>query len=211
MAGERTAANASVPSLPNKSIKILPRSSWKAARIGSDTDPMSSPKRITVHHEGKEFLGTTLEDTLTQVNNIQQWHQRGRKWADIGYHFLIDRLGNIVEGRPLTLQGAHAGERNKRGETPNAGNIGISLLGDFDKQRITPAQEKSLRQLIAYLEQTYGISNSEVYTHNEIRLKYNIGATGCPGKNLAPVIQDIRRRGPLSVATSGASKPQLSD
>jgi N-acetyl-anhydromuramyl-L-alanine amidase AmpD len=167
---------------------------------------MAPPKRITVHHEGKEFYGSTLEDSLRQMRNIQEYHQRGKKWADIGYHYVIDRLGNIFEGRPLTIQGAHAGERNKRGETPNQANIGISLLGNFDSQQITPAQEKALRQLVSYLETTYGIPNSEVYTHNEIRQKFNVGATGCPGKHLSSVVVDIRRNGALSKPSAASSR-----
>ncbi|MFN0205265.1 MAG: N-acetylmuramoyl-L-alanine amidase, partial [Planctomycetota bacterium] len=112
----------------NPEIRIIPRSQWKPAPTGSDTEPMGKSSRITVHHEAKEFNGATLDDTLRQIRNIQEYHQRGRKWADIGYHFLIDRIGNIIEGRSIALQGAHAGERNKKGESPNSGNIGISLL-----------------------------------------------------------------------------------
>ena len=32
--------------------------------------------------------------------------------------------------------------------------------------------------------------------YNEIRQKFNVGATGCPGKHLASVVVDIRRNGP---------------
>jgi hypothetical protein len=197
---------APLPTAPLTAIRIIPRSYWKPAKIGPDTDPMAPPKRITVHHEGKEFYGSTLEDSIRQMRNIQEYHQRGKKWADIGYHYVIDRLGNIFEGRPLTIQGAHAGERNKRGETPNQANIGISLLGNFDSQQITPAQEKALRQLVSYLETTYGIPNSEVYTHNEIRQKFNVGATGCPGKHLASVVVDIRRNGALAKPSAASSR-----
>lgn len=179
----------------SKEIRIIPRARWNPAPTGKDTDAMGTPFRITVHHEGRQFSGATEEDCLRQVKSIQEYHQRGRKWADIAYHFIIDRLGNIVEGRSLSLQGAHAGERNKKGESPNAGNIGISLLGDYDIQKPTAAQEKSLRQLIQYLEKKYSINNSELYTHNEIRQKFRIGATGCPGKNLKPIIEQIRKGG----------------
>jgi hypothetical protein len=198
-------ANAAT-SISGAGLKVIPRANWKPNRIGPETDPMAPPKRITVHHEGKEFTGTTLEETLRQVKNIQEFHQRGRKWADIAYHYLIDPQGNIIEGRPMSLQGAHAGEKNKKGDSPNYANIGISLLGNFDVQKPTDAQEKSLCTLIGYLESRYGIPNNEIYTHSEIREKYNIGATGCPGKFLKPVVADIRRRGPsLSMARSTSS------
>lgn len=195
----------SSPSAGNAVIPIIDRARWKPARSGADVEPMNTPRRITVHHEGKEFFGTTLDDTLRQVRNIQDYHQRGRKWADIGYHFIIDRLGNIIEARDLKYQGAHAGEKNKRGESPNAGNIGISLLGNYDVQKTTPAQDRALRDLISYLRKRYGIQSSELYTHNEIRQKFGTGSTGCPGKNLKPVIEIIRRTGGLAFDGAAAS------
>lgn len=195
---QKNPANAQAAAQSNSTapdIRIIPRAQWKPAPTGSETEPMGKSSRITVHHEAKEFNGTTLDDTLRQIRNIQEYHQRGRKWADIGYHFVIDRIGNIIEGRSVALQGAHAGERNKKGESPNSGNIGISLLGNYNVQKTTPAQEKSLRELIQHLEKKYSISNSELYSHNDIKQKYKLGGTACPGKYLQTLIDTIKKRG----------------
>lgn len=198
---------ANAPVVPNNSDgapAMISRERWKPAKIGADTEAMGPILRITVHHEGKEFNGTSLDDTLRQVRNIQNYHQRGRKWADIGYHFIIDRLGNIVEGRDLKFQGAHAGERNKKGESPNTGNVGISLLGNYDIQKPTPAQTKALRDLVSWLRAKYKIRGDELYTHGEIKQKFKIDGTDCPGRNVRPLIEQMRRSG-LASNDGGAS------
>lgn len=179
----------------NEGITIIDRERWRPAKPGPELDPMGTPTRITVHHEGKEFNGTTIEESLKQIRNIQDYHQRERKWADIGYHFVIDRIGNIIEGRDLKYQGAHAGEKNKKGESPNAGNIGISILGNYDTQTPNPSQIKAINELIVYLKKKYKIGNNEIYTHNEIKQKFKIPGTGCPGKNLNALMEQLRKKG----------------
>ena len=172
--------------------KVIPRAQWHAARTGPEVDPMGTPRRITVHHEGKEFYGTTVGDALREVRNIQSSHQHVNHWADIGYHYVIDPTGAVIEGRPMSLQGAHAGQKDKAGKSPNEGNIGISLLGDFNKQRPTSAQLRSLEQLVAYLRNRYKIPTQEIWTHNEIRLRFGLAATACPGKNLRGIVEEMR-------------------
>lgn len=196
-----TGASSGASAVPG--VAIIGRAEWRAASSGSDTDPMGAPRLITVHHEGKEFHGATRDEALREVKNIQSYHQRSNRWADIGYHFVIDPLGNVIEGRPITLQGAHAGQRSANGTSPNAGNIGISCLGHFDTQRLPARQERALRELIGALQSKYGIGRGDVYTHNEIRKKFGLAGTACPGKNLKPVIEEIRARGALAGAEPG--------
>jgi hypothetical protein len=57
------------------------------------------------------------------VRGIQGFHQNGRGWIDIGYHFLIGPEGIIYQGRPENVRGAHA--------TPNTNKVGICLIGDY--------------------------------------------------------------------------------
>ena len=42
------------------------------------------------------------------VKGIQNFHLDDRKWADIGYHFLVGENGKVYEGRGWDRQGAHA-------------------------------------------------------------------------------------------------------
>jgi len=117
------------------------------------------------------WAGKSAEE---KVREVRHWHVFGNNWADIGYHFLIDRDGTVVEGRPVERTGAHA-----RGH--NTTSIGISLFGGHGSERtddfsdhFTPEQDKALRGLIQKLEVEHpGIR--KIIGHNEVSAK------ACPG------------------------------
>lgn len=145
-------------------IKIVPRSQWgaRAARSGR---PGHSPNRITIHH--------TVQGAISgpaAVRQVQGFHQNGNGWSDIGYHFLIDRDGTIYQGNPEGLVGAHVARQN-------TGNLGIALIGSFDKERLGSEQQRAAANLVAHLGRKYGISvnRTNVRGHGE-RM-----ATACPG------------------------------
>ena len=79
--------------------------------------------KLTLHHAAG-WQAWTLEEGKKQVKAIQEFHQDGRGWSDIGYHFLVDLSGNIYQGRPEIVIGAHVGGAN-------TGNIGVCMLGCY--------------------------------------------------------------------------------
>ena len=104
-----------------------------------------------------------------KVNEIRRWHVEDRGWSDIGYHYLIDRDGTVIEGRPLSKIGAHA-------KGHNTGSVGISLFGghggnaaDDFADNFTEDQDKSLRGLVAKLKDEYPIA--KIIGHNEVANK----------------------------------------
>jgi len=108
-----------------------------------------------------------------KVAEIRRWHVEERGWSDIGYHYLIDRDGTLVEGRPVERMGAHV-----RGH--NDGTIGVCLLGghgssatDAFDDHFTPAQARALLKLIRSLEAEHG--DLAVTGHNDYAAK------ACPG------------------------------
>lgn len=111
-----------------------------------------------------------------RVKEIRRWHMEDRHWADIGYHYLIDRDGAVLDGRPVGVVGAHVVGHN-------TGSIGVALFGghgssenDAFEEHFTPAQEKALRGLISDLRARYAIS--KVTGHNQYAAK------ACPGFNV---------------------------
>lgn len=93
---------------------------------------------------------------LAKMKEVRRWHMEDRKWKNIGYHYLIDRNGEVVEGRPIDQDGAHVKGRNK-------GTIGIALVGGLGGSRddafsanYTPAQDRALIALIRDLHGKYG-------------------------------------------------------
>ena len=104
-----------------------------------------------------------------KVKEVTRWHI-DRGWSDIGYHYLIDRDGTVVTGRPLDRTGAHVKGRN-------TGTVGISLFGGFGgsagdsfADNFTDDQEQALRDLIAKLKADYP-SISKISGHNQYAAK----------------------------------------
>ena len=99
-------------------LGMVTRASWKA-RATKCTSTTKSRYRMAIHH-----TETTSDNPAQRVRAIQAYHMDSRGWCDIGYHFLVATDGQIFEGRPYALVGAHVGSQN-------SGNIGISHIGCF--------------------------------------------------------------------------------
>lgn len=175
---------ASAPKAPNAPVQVdMTRAEWRAAPMKSNWDPMVTPYRITVHHTAEPFEGTSRAQTVSQMQFIQRLHQNDNGWADVGYHYLIDREGRLIEGRPIDRQGAHADGKN------NIGNIGICVIGNFVGQPERPAeyhaaqvptqkQMATLERTVKELRESYDIPRKHVYHHNKFT------GTLCPGPTL---------------------------
>ncbi len=174
-------------------IPLTRRAEWGAKPPTEEYTPQQSLYRITVHHtEGRQTM--TAADAKKEMSFIQSYHQNTRKWIDIGYHFLIDGLGNVYEGRPYNVYGAHV-------ESNNTGNVGISIMGSYQAPKdhhITPATLASLEKLIRELMGKQGISAKNLYGHREIN------ATDCPGNNLFPVFTELRSKLQSEASASSA-------
>jgi hypothetical protein len=111
-----------------------------------------------------------------KVAEITRWH-RQRGWKAIGYHWIIDRDGQVAQGRSEKTVGAHV-------QNHNSGSIGICLIGGFGsnendpfEKNFTPEQDAALRNLIEDIELRTPIKS--VRGHNEVAAK------ACPGFQVA--------------------------
>lgn len=114
-----------------------------------------------------------------QVEECRRWHL-DRGFSDIGYHFIIGRNGDVVEGRPIEVVGAHVKGYNSK-------SIGISLVGghgsgmyDAFSDHFTPEQGFALRELIGTLRAQFP-TITKVMGHNDFP---NVNKA-CPGFNVA--------------------------
>lgn len=119
-----------------------------------------------------------------KVAEIRRWHVEERGWRDIGYHFVIDRSGDTVEGRPIEEIGAHV-----RGHNRNS--IGICLVGgwggattDQFEEHFTELQRQALWKLLDDL--TAQFPNARIRGHNEVAAK------ACPCFDVSEFIQNGR-------------------
>ncbi len=174
---------------PTPLLKILkarlafsPRSAWsRLAPIYARLGAAGNYYRITIHHEGHKTNYHRSIPEVTRDLRLDQAAHRRRGFGDIAYHFMIDYGGRLWEGRSLKYQGAHVYSRNP-------GNIGIMLLGNFEKQKASNAQKSLLLKLVTELRKFYGIGSRRIYGHRDL------DATLCPGRNLYTFLPTLKSR-----------------
>jgi hypothetical protein len=79
------------------------------------------------------------------VDLVWKWHVDENRWSDIGYHYLIDKRGNVMHGRPLEKTPAA-----QKGH--NTGTIAIMVHG---LEWFTEDSMKALRHLCRQINLAY--------------------------------------------------------
>lgn len=111
---------------------------------------------IVLHH---------AEASSCTAKDIHNWHIR-QGWCGIGYHYFINKKGEIFKGRPEHTVGSHT-------KGYNSTSIGICFEGKYNKEVMPQAQIKAGKELVTYLKKKYNIT--EVKRHKDLM------ATDCPG------------------------------
>jgi hypothetical protein len=145
------------------------RAEWKAGPPKEAYTP-HAPYRLTLHHtDGRQTA--TVEESLREIKFIQDFHQNGRGWNDIAYHYLIDTAGNVFEGRPDDVLGSHT-------KNNNTGNVGIVMLGTYHAPKndpVTRVQLDAFLGIAGYLVNKFGINPDTLKGHRQYK------STDCPG------------------------------
>jgi len=134
--------------------------------------PSKKWKYIVIHHSATDE-GSSLY--------FDKYHQ-GKGWEGIGYHFVIDngtkeKQDGQIEVSPRWIKqedGSHC-----RASNMNEKAIGICLVGNFNKEKVSDKQMNSLVYLVNLLRRHYRIPVRNILGHGQVR-----GAkTECPGNN----------------------------
>jgi len=132
------------PAMPT----ILRRAQWGADEsIRKDGPSYSATVKIGfVHHTDTSNVYTSGQ-SASIVRSIYAYHVLSNGWSDIGYNFLVDRYGQIFEGRyggvDQAVIGAHTGGFNTN-------SFAASLIGDFTASTPPAAMTTSLERLFAW-------------------------------------------------------------
>jgi hypothetical protein len=153
-ASAAAAPQASLTTLDNKQRAVFTREDWGCDEAGSayPWKPMFVPvKKILVHHTA---TSNTYADGAAEVRAIYAYHAVTKQWGDIGYNVLLDRFGNVYEGRrgrdkkpvaappaevvssPLVREVLSGGVVAGHCYSHNYGSTGMAVLGDFTKRKI---------------------------------------------------------------------------
>ncbi|OZF36849.1 cold-shock protein [Rhodococcus sp. 14-2483-1-1] len=117
--------------------KVITRAQW-----GADESIRCATPTIddfiggaTVHHTAGSN-DYSKSESAEIVRAIYAYHAQTLGWCDIGYNALVDKYGQIFEGRAGGLdkpvQGAHAGGFNEN-------TVGVAMMGDYSTE--DPSQE----------------------------------------------------------------------
>lgn len=159
-----------LPPLSGSGYVLVPRSKWTKNVPRSNSRAIGRVTRITIHHTAEHGAVATLPD-IEVVRRIENYHRNGRKWCAIGYHYLIGKDGRVYEGRPANLQGAHVLSENEN-------NIGISMMGDFDKKLPSARQLAALKAFLEDTRDRFKVGKNRVYGHRDLNRSV------CPGDAL---------------------------
>ena len=113
--------------------------------------------------------------------------------ADVGYHFFVDRRGEVWEGRTIQRMGTHVGSTPS--SLNNAGNLGICGLGDFNRERPPRAMTEGITELAVLLARYWDRALRVRGHHDWTGINgYNpVGGTDCPGRlDLAVRLAQLR-------------------
>ena len=127
---------------------IIPRLAWGANERIRRAKPEYAPQvRYAVVHHTAGSNDYSPAQSLAIVRAIQLYHVRGNGWDDIGYNLLVDRYGQVFEGRYGGIEraviGAHALGFNK-------GSTGVAVLGSYGGGGISAAARRALVQTLAW-------------------------------------------------------------
>ena len=127
---------------------IIPRLSWGADESIRRAPPQyATAIHFAVVHHTAGSNDYTAAQSAAIVRGIELYHVEGNGWDDIGYNFLVDKYGQVFEGRyggvDKPVIGAHSLGFND-------GSFGVALLGSYGSTGISAAAKASLEKLLAW-------------------------------------------------------------
>ncbi len=197
------AATTPPPSYPTGSERLVDipqpaihtRAEW-GAKTPTEWFESTTVQGAVVHHSAgtNDYLPA---DVPAILRAIQDLHVEGREFWDIAYNFLIDRYGEIWEGRAGGISQAARGAHSL---TFNPIVTGVCIMGNFQEQPVPPAAIDSLVALLAWKLTLHGAAADGILLHEGVwpaiigHKDIPESSTACPGKYLYALLPQIRAR-----------------
>ncbi|MEU6645380.1 N-acetylmuramoyl-L-alanine amidase [Saccharomonospora sp. NPDC046836] len=192
----RAAAGSAMPT-------VISRAGWAAdesirtecyARQGIGAEYSPTVKAATLHHTASSN-DYTAADSARLMRGFYAYHAQDLDWCDIGYNVLVDKFGQIFEGRfgglDRPVWGAHAGGFNKF-------TVGVSMIGTYTDVAPSAEQLESVSKFVAWkfsrgyrdpngtVTLTAGAGSGKYTEGTDVTLPTiyghrDVGTTVCPG------------------------------
>jgi len=192
---------------------IVPRSSWGANELIKRAAPRYADRLgfAVVHHTAGSN-NYTRQQSAAMVRAIQVYHVKANGWNDLGYNFLVDKYGQVFEGRAggvdRNVIGAHA-------EGFNTGSAGVAVMGNYENGKLPVAAETAVANVLAWrldVAHVDPVSTVDWITTGNPRFRSGVPValraivghrdvvfTECPGGGIysrfGPLVQAVARMG----------------
>ena len=204
---------------------IVTRAQWGAdesLRTPDCTPSYSATIKAGLVHHTTNTNTYAATDSAALVRGIYAYHVQGNGWCDLGYNALVDRFGQIFEGRfggiDRPVIGAHAGGFN-------TDTFGVAGIGEFTTATPADPMLTAMSRVLGWKLSLHGrdpqgtttlISAGGPYTAYASGTPVTIGVisghrdvdqTECPGATLYPRLGALRTATAAYIAANQAPSP----
>ncbi|HEX8101561.1 MAG TPA: N-acetylmuramoyl-L-alanine amidase [Solirubrobacteraceae bacterium] len=189
--------------------RIITRSEWGGDSVPPRAAAEYGDVQLAFCHHTVTANDYTPEESASIVLGIAKYHRDSNGWNDIGYNFLVDKYGQVFEGRAGGMELAVIGAQ---AQGYNSHSTGVASLGDFRAIGQSEQGLAALAQLLAWKLSIHGIpSQGEVtvtsaggetnryrsgtpVTFQRISGHRDGDSTTCPGDALYAQLPELRDR-----------------
>jgi hypothetical protein len=188
---------------------IIPREAWGADQCPPRAAPAYGTVKLGVVHHTVDANDYGPQDSAAIVLAICRYHRNTNGWRDIGYNFLVDRYGQIFEGRAGGIDQPVIGAQ---AQGYNSVSTGVANIGTFTAVAQTPEAVHATAQLLAWKLSLHGVPVTgrvtvtsaggpanrypagRAVTVERISGHRDFDSTACPGDALFAQLPEIRRQ-----------------
>ncbi len=140
-------ANPATPTLGPGAPAFVTRAAWRADESSvRGTSAKDALKAVVLHHTAGTNNYSSSQSAQI-VRGILTYHTKTLGWADIGYNVLVDKYGQIFEGRS---GGLHRNITGAHSLGFNSGSFGISVMGNYTSASLPSAARTAVARLVAW-------------------------------------------------------------
>ena len=188
---------------------IIARAAWGGDGCPPRTAPSLGTVQLAFVHHTVTANDYAPEDSAAIVLGICRYHRNSNGWNDLGYNFLVDKYGQIFEGRAGGIDQPVIGAQ---AQGYNSDSTGIAVLGDYTGGPPPSQALDALARLIGWKLSLHGVpvtgtvtltsrggSENRYPSGTAVTLQRVSGhrdgdRTSCPGDGLYAQLPALRQR-----------------
>jgi hypothetical protein len=201
-------AHAQIPAPGSRAAPpIIAREQWGADQCAPTTAPSYGEVKLGFVHHTVNANSYSRGQSAAIVLSICRYHRDTKGWHDIGYNFLVDRYGQIFEGRAGGIDQPVVGAQ---AQGYNGVSTGVANIGTFAQAAPTAAGVQATAELLAWklslhgapVTGTAGVTSAggpmnrhpdgSPVTFARIASHRDADRTSCPGDALFAQLPEIR-------------------